>query len=54
MSTETYEMPSARNDLYRLLDKGRAAAEAGNKRPYLDVFNEIEKEIADVYYKASV
>ena len=38
---------SEKTDLYRLLDEGRAAVEAGNKRSYHDVFNEIEQDITD-------
>ena len=47
MSMETFEILNGKLELYRLLDEGRAAAIAGRKRPYKDVFNDIEQEIAD-------
>ena len=47
MSTETFELLSGKLELYRLLDEGRAAAEAGRKRSYSDVFSDVEREIAD-------
>ena len=47
MSMEIYEMLNGKLELYRLLDEGRAAASAGRKRPYEDVFREIEQEIDD-------
>ena len=36
------EMLNGKLELYRLLDEGREAAKAGRKRPYLDVFSDIE------------
>ena len=47
MSIDLYEMLSGKLELYRLLDEGREAAEAGRVRPFEDVFNDIEREIAD-------
>ena len=47
MSVEMFEMLSGKLDLYRLLDEGRAAAMAGRKRPYADVFSELEQELAN-------
>ena len=47
MSIETYELLSGKLELYRLLDEGRAAAQAGHIRPHEDVFRDIEQEIAD-------
>ena len=47
MSIETYELLSGKLELYRLLDEGRVAAKAGHTRPYEDVFDDIEQEIAD-------
>lgn len=47
MSMETYEMLSGRLELYSLLDTGRSAAKSGCKRPYNEVFRDIEQEIAD-------
>ena len=47
MSMETFEMLNGKLDLYRLLDEGRTAAKAGRKRPYKDVFNDLERDIAD-------
>ena len=49
MSMETFEMLSGKLDLYSMLDEGRAAAKAERKRPYEDVFSDIEREIADGY-----
>ena len=47
MSIETFEALTGKLDLYRLLDEGRSAAKAGHKRPYEDVFNDLEREAAD-------
>ena len=47
MSMETFETLNGKLELYRLLDEGRAAAKTGLKRPYKDVFSDIEQEIAD-------
>ena len=47
MSMETFETLNGKLELYRLLDEGRAAARAGRKRPYADVFQDIEQGIAD-------
>ncbi|MCL2426569.1 MAG: hypothetical protein FWD05_09565 [Oscillospiraceae bacterium] len=37
------EMLNGKLELYRLLDEGRAAAKAGHKRPYEDVFDDLEQ-----------
>ena len=47
MSIEMYENLNGKQELYHLLDEGRAASEAGRKRPYREVFDEIEQEIMD-------
>ena len=47
MSIEMYETLNGKQELYRLLDEGRAAAETGRVRPYEDVFNDIERELVD-------
>ena len=47
MNMETFEMLNGKLDLYRQLDEGRTAAKAGRKRPYEDVFNDLERELAD-------
>ena len=47
MSMETYETLNGKLDLYRLLDEGRKAAKTGSKRPYEDVFRDVELEIAN-------
>ena len=47
MSMEVYEMLNGKLELYNLLDEGRAAAIAGRKRSYKDVFADIEQELAD-------
>lgn len=47
MSIEMFEALNGKQELYRLLDEGRAASRAGRKRPYREVFNEIEREIID-------
>jgi PHD/YefM family antitoxin component YafN of YafNO toxin-antitoxin module len=47
MSMEMYETLCGKQELYRLLDEGRAAAKAGKVRPYEDVFDDIEREIMD-------
>ena len=47
MSVEMFEMLNGKLELYRLLDEGRIAARAGRKRPYANVFNDIEQEITD-------
>ena len=49
MSMETFEILNGKLELYRLLDEGRAAAKTGRKRPYEDVFNDVEREIANGY-----
>ncbi|MCL2076863.1 MAG: type II toxin-antitoxin system prevent-host-death family antitoxin [Oscillospiraceae bacterium] len=46
MSMEMFEMLSGKLELYNLLDEGRVAAKAGRKRPYADVFSDIEQELA--------
>ena len=48
MSIETFEILNGKLDLYRLLDEGRTAAEAGRKRSYSDVFSEVEQEISNL------
>ena len=47
MSIEMYEALNGKLELYRLLDEGRASANAGKVRPYEDVFSDIEQEITD-------
>ena len=47
MSMEMYETLSGKQELYRLLDEGRTAAKAGQKRPYEEVFDELEQDITD-------
>jgi len=47
MSMELFEMLNGKLELYRLLDEGRMAAKEGRKRPYKDVFNDIDQEITD-------
>ena len=47
MSMETFEILNGKLELYRQLDEGRTAAKMGRKRPYKDVFGDIEREIAD-------
>ena len=47
MSIDIFEQLNGKLELYRLLDEGRAAAKEGRVRPYKDVFNDIEQEIAD-------
>jgi len=47
MSIDAFEALSGKLELYRLLDEGRAAAKAGAKRLYTDVFSDIEQEIQD-------
>ena len=47
MSMEIYEMLSGKLELYHLLDEGREAAKAGRTRPMDDVFDDIEREMAD-------
>jgi PHD/YefM family antitoxin component YafN of YafNO toxin-antitoxin module len=49
MSMETFEVLNGKLELYRLLDEGRAAANAGRTRPYEDVFRDIERELTDGY-----
>ncbi|MCL1819027.1 MAG: type II toxin-antitoxin system Phd/YefM family antitoxin [Oscillospiraceae bacterium] len=46
MSMDIYEALS-KQELYRLLDEGRADAKAGRMRPYEEVFDEIEQRILD-------
>ena len=47
MSMETFETLNGKLELYHLLDEGRAAAKIGRKRPYRDVFSDIELGITD-------
>ena len=47
MSMETFETLTGKLDLYSLLDEGRTAAKKGRKRPYEDVFSDVEQEISD-------
>lgn len=47
MSMETYEALNGKLELYRLLDEGRTAAKENRKRPYKEVFKDIEREIQD-------
>lgn len=47
MSIETYEMLNGKLELYRQLDKGRAAVKAGKKRPLGEVMKDIKQSIAD-------
>jgi len=47
MSMETFEALSGKLELYRLLDEGRIAAKAGRTKPYKDVFDSIEQELAN-------
>ena len=47
MSLETFEVLNGKLELYRMLDEGRAAAKADRKRPFDEVFDEIEREIID-------
>ena len=47
MSMEMYETLSGKQELYRLLDEGRAAVNAGRKRPREDVMRDIRRGIQD-------
>ncbi len=47
MSIETYEALSGKLDLYRLLDEGRTAVEAGKKRQMHEVMKDIKQRISD-------
>ncbi len=47
MSIETYEVLSGKLELYHLLDEGRAAVEAGEKRPLHEVMKDIKQGITD-------
>ena len=47
MNHELYEPDNDKLELYKLLDEGRKEAEAGKKRPYKDVFRDIEQDIID-------
>jgi prevent-host-death family protein len=47
MSIETYEALSGKLELYRLLDEGRAAVKAENKRPLHEVMKDIKQVITD-------
>ncbi len=56
MSIEVYEeliqhyktsLDESRNELYRLLEEGRAALEAGRTRPHKDVMEDLRRRIAD-------
>ncbi|MCL1806347.1 MAG: prevent-host-death protein [Oscillospiraceae bacterium] len=46
MSMEMYEALS-KQELYRLLDEGRAAAVAGRKRPWRDAMSDIRQKVND-------
>ena len=46
MSMEMYEALS-KQELYRLLEEGRAAAIAGRKRPWRDVMSDIRQKVND-------
>ena len=43
MSIEAYERLNGKLELYRALDEGRAAIEAGEKRPLADVMNDLRR-----------
>ena len=45
MSIEKYEALSGKLELYQLLDEGRAAVKAGNKRPLDEVIKDIKRGI---------
>jgi len=47
MSIETFEQLNGRFELYRLLDEGQTAINAGKKRPLEEVIRDIKQEIAD-------
>lgn len=47
MSIETYEALTGKLELYRLLDEGRAAVQAGKKRPLQEVMKDIKRGISD-------
>lgn len=47
MSIETYEALCGKQELYRLLDEGRTAVNAGKKRPLDEVMKDIKKGISD-------
>jgi hypothetical protein len=47
MSIEIFEQLNGKLELYRLLDEGRSAIKAGNKRPLANVIKDIKQEIAD-------
>jgi PHD/YefM family antitoxin component YafN of YafNO toxin-antitoxin module len=47
MSIEDFELLNGKLELYRLLDEGRVAVQAGRKRPLADVMKDIKQEIAD-------
>jgi PHD/YefM family antitoxin component YafN of YafNO toxin-antitoxin module len=47
MSIETYEALSGKLELYHLLDEGRTAVKAGNKRPLQEVMKDIKRSISD-------
>ena len=47
MSIEAYEMLSGKLELYRLLDEGRTAVQAGKKRPLQEVMRDIKRGITD-------
>ena len=47
MSIDIFERLNGKLELYRLLDEGRAAVKAGDKRPLADVMNNIKQELAD-------
>jgi PHD/YefM family antitoxin component YafN of YafNO toxin-antitoxin module len=47
MNIETYEALSGKLELYRLLDEGRAAVKAENRRPLQEVMKDIKQVITD-------
>jgi len=47
MSIEVFEMFNAKNELYRLLDEGRAAVKEDRKRPFIDAIRDIKRKISD-------
>ncbi|PKM64384.1 MAG: prevent-host-death protein [Firmicutes bacterium HGW-Firmicutes-20] len=47
MSIEAYEALSGKLELYRLLDEGRSAVKAENKRPLQEVMKDIRQDITD-------
>jgi len=47
MSIELFNMFNAKNELYRLLDEGRAAVKEGRKRSFTDAMRDIKQKISD-------